>query len=126
MARRRNDGSVLTGLSIVANGTFALTKMIFNKIDLFGTKKKQKDIRLAYLNEKYCDETLQRVLQGQLWQGQTAVQVIDSLGEPVAIDRNLLKTRKKEIWKYSPSGVNRYRLRVTLEEDRVVGWDQKE
>jgi hypothetical protein len=126
VARRKNDGSVLTGLSIVANGTFALTKMMFNKIDLLGTKKKQKDIRLAYLNEKYCDETLQRVLQGQLWLGQTAEQVIDSIGEPIATDRNLLKTRKKEIWKYSPSGVNRYRLRITLEGDRVVGWDQKE
>ena len=126
MARRKSDASVLTGLSIVANGTFTFAKMLLNKVDLFGSKEKLKNIRLAYLEEKYCDETLQRVLQGQLWQGQTAEQVIDSLGEPVAIDRNLLKTRKREIWKYSQSGVNRYRLRITLEGDRVVGWDQKE
>ena len=59
------------------------------------------------------------------WQGQTAEQLIDSLGRPEDIDQKILKTKKKEIWKYNHQGGNRYGLRITLDNDHVVGWDQK-
>ncbi|MFK7816493.1 MAG: hypothetical protein AB8B92_09160 [Gammaproteobacteria bacterium] len=60
-----------------------------------------------------------------LWQGQTAEQVIDALGKPKDIDRKVLKTKTKEIWKYFPSGHRQYDLRITLDNDEVVGWDDK-
>lgn len=86
-------------------------------------KKKQ---RLSYLRGKYKDEGLiQKIYNGYMWQGQTLEQLIDSLGRPVAVDKKVLKTKKKEIWKYGHQGGNRFRLRITLENDVVVGWDKK-
>ena len=82
--------------------------------------------RLAYLRDKYGDEDIvQKILKKNFWEGQTEAQLRDSLGIPAAVDNNLLKTRKREIWKYQPSGVNRYRLRITLDNGVVVSWDYK-
>ncbi|MFK2918962.1 DUF2845 domain-containing protein [Dyella koreensis] len=86
----------------------------------------KKQQRLAYLREKYQDEDIvQKVFAGEFWRGQTEEQLRDSLGAPVAIDNKLLKTMTREVWKYQPSGVNRYRLRITVENGRVAAWDQK-
>lgn len=82
--------------------------------------------RLAYLRSKYQDEdVVQNILQRRFWTGQTEEQLRDSLGAPAAVDNKLLKTMTREVWKYQPSGVNRYRLRITVENGRVAGWDQK-
>lgn len=40
-------------------------------------------------------------------------------------DQKVLKTKTKEVWKYKPTGKNRYALKITLEDDEVIGWDQK-
>ena len=94
-------------------------------ITLF-VKYAQKQQRLAYLRTKYGDEKIvQRILQRSFWTGQTEEQLRDSLGAPVAVDNQLLKTMTREVWKYQRSGVNRYRLRITVENGRVAGWDQK-
>lgn len=81
---------------------------------------------LAYLRSKYLDETLvQRIANGYFWQGQTEEQLRDSLGSPTAVDHKLLKTMRREVWKYHESGRNRYRLRITVENGIVSTWDQK-
>ncbi|AWK83236.1 hypothetical protein BST98_07060 [Photobacterium damselae] len=82
--------------------------------------------RREYLIDKYKDLSLVEDLMNQyFWVGQTAEQLIDSLGHPVDIEQKILKTKKKEVWKYSHQGGNRYSLRITLDNDHVVGWDQK-
>jgi uncharacterized membrane protein len=82
--------------------------------------------RLAHLRNKYQDEEIvQRIMRRTFWQGQTSDQLLESLGNPKDIDRKLLATRKREAWKYNPRGVNRYGLRITLDNDIVAGWDQK-
>lgn len=82
--------------------------------------------RLAHLRNKYQDEEIvQRIMRRTFWQGQTSDQLLESLGNPKDIDRKLLATRKREVWKYNPRGVNRYGLRITLDNDIVAGWDQK-
>jgi hypothetical protein len=65
-------------------------------------------------------------MQRKVWQGQTAAQLVDSRGWPTARDDTLLKTMKREIWKYHPTGKNRYALRVALNNDVVTGWDHKQ
>lgn len=83
--------------------------------------------RLAYLRSKYHDEdVVQKIFGGQVWHGQTHGQLQDALGPPAAIDNKLLKTMTRQVWKYHPSGVNRYRLRITLDNGHVAAWDQKE
>jgi sulfite reductase beta subunit-like hemoprotein len=48
-----------------------------------------------------------------------------SLGEPDAVDEQRLKTKRKEVWKYGERRKNQFALRITIENGRVVGWDQK-
>lgn len=82
--------------------------------------------RRMRLTLKYKDEQLvEDLLDETFWQGQTAEQLRDSLGEPLDIDQKVLKTKTKEIWKYQETGKNRYALKITLENGVVVGWDQK-
>lgn len=127
MAKRKNDGSsVLTGLAIVGKGMFGVASKITDNFDILGNKKRQRDARIAWLRDKYRDESIvQKLVQCQYWVGQSSEQLRDSLGEPVAVDDKLLKTIKREVWKYNQNGKNRYRLRITVENDRVVGWDHK-
>lgn len=90
-------------------------------------RKNKKAARLSYLRNKYHDEmTVERIVSGHIWQGQTASQLSDSLGSPADVDVNVLKTKRKEIWKYRHQSGNRYGLRITLENNVVVGWDRKD
>ncbi len=89
-------------------------------------KYRQTKRRIEYLRMKYGDEALvQRILLHNFWHGQTSEQLLDSLGDPLEVDKIRLKTRKREVWKYDRRGVNRFGLRITLDDDIVVGWDQK-
>ena len=135
MARRKNNESALIALVIIVG----LSIWIVSKItDNIGTGAfitciavvlvavifyfiRKRAVRLAYLRAKYGNETIvRRIMERKLWQGQTIDQLLDSVGRPLSIDTNLLKTRKREVWKYQPSGKGRYRTRVTLDDDVVV------
>jgi len=61
----------------------------------------------------------------RFWIGQTSDQLVESIGIPHSMDNKMLKTKKREIWKYYHRGANRFGLRITLDEDSVTGWDQK-
>lgn len=87
----------------------------------FKYQKRRESLMKKYNNKKLVD----KIMNNTLWQGQTAEQLIDSLGKPKAIDQKILKSKKKEIWKYNYRGGNRYGLRISLDNDIVVGWDQK-
>ncbi|MEW4923944.1 hypothetical protein [Algibacter sp. 2305UL17-15] len=76
--------------------------------------------------KKYNDADLvEKLMTGSFWQGQTKGQLIDSLGHPKDVSELVLKTKKKEIWKYQKTGNNRYALKITIENGEVIGWDQK-
>lgn len=93
-------------------GVFALITALLAKRMRVTLKYKDEDLVDALLNETF-------------WQGQTAEQLRDSLGEPLDIDQKVLKTKVKEVWKYEQTGKNRYGLKITLDDGVVVGWDQK-
>tara|TARA_R110002072_G_scaffold929_1_gene7440 strand:+ start:3024 stop:3344 length:321 start_codon:yes stop_codon:yes gene_type:complete len=84
---------------------------------------KQKRERLM---NKYDNEILvEKLMNGEFWQGQTKSELIDSLGKPENINEQVLKTKTKETYKYNKEGSNRYKLKIHLEDDIVVGWDKK-
>jgi len=85
------------------------------------TKKRREVLLRKYQDEKLVEALMNRTF----WQGQTTEQLLDSLGKPHSVDQKLLKTKKKEVWKYNHQGSNRYGLRITLDNDQVVGWDKK-
>ena len=82
--------------------------------------------RIRYLSDKYKDATaVTRIMNGEAWIGQTAEQLRDSLNEPEDIDTKVMKSKIRETWKYGQYGTNRYRLRIVLEDNIVVGWEKK-
>ena len=85
------------------------------------TKKRRDALMLKYDDA----ELVVALMDERFWQGQSSEQLLDSLGIPQDIDQKILKTKKKEVWKYNHQGGNRYGLRITLDNDLVVGWDQK-
>jgi hypothetical protein len=134
---RRNAGKELAGLGVlilIGAVVFAISKVVDSIgfttavvaaimviVGMVWLKIAKRAKRLAYLRGKYGDESVvQRIISKTLWQGETAEQVRDSVGLPSSMDNNLLKTRKREVWKYHPHGRGRYRLRVTLDNDVVI------
>lgn len=94
---------------------------------LIGIKVALYKKRQDYLLEKYPDQELRQRVQGQMiWQGQTSDQLLDALGKPEDVDIKVMKTKRKETWKYRPTAKERYGLKVTIEDDVVVGWDKKD
>lgn len=81
--------------------------------------------RIEALRRKYPEEIVIRILRGQIWQGQTEEQLIDAIGSPAEVDTKVLKTMQREIWKYGRISTKRFRLRITIENGMVAGWDQK-
>lgn len=82
--------------------------------------------RREQLLERYGDTAIVDDLLAQvIWEGEHAEQVRESLGDPVAVDAVARRTKKQEVWKYGHEGGNRYRLRITLDNDQVVRWDMR-
>ena len=143
MARRKKQDAalgVLVVLAVVIGGPIWLLSKVTDSLGgipmvlaiallisgFVWFRKRQREQRRAYLLTKYGDPAIVEWIMRRLyWQGQTAQQLVDSIGLPIAVDNALLKTRKREVWKYHQTGVNRFQLRLTLENDIVVGWDQK-
>lgn len=116
MAKRKQ--SVFMGnITALIDSVAAIAKPIREKRDA--------NRHAAYLRSKYPEQIVERMVAERVWRNQTAVELADSLGPPHSIERKLLATKMREIWKYYPSGVNRYRLRVTLDNEIVAGWDSK-
>lgn len=88
----------------------------------FATKRRRENLLEKYNNNI---ELVDRLMDRKIWQSQTKGQLIDSLGNPLDIEQKVLKTKTKEIWKYNRIAKNRYSLKVILENDEVIGWEQK-
>ncbi len=117
-------GIMKLGESVGWGSLIILVVLVIGLVVWFQISKVKK--RREILLNKYQDPGLVEALMARrIWQGQTAEQVLDSLGEPHDVDQKLLKTKKKEVWKYNHQGANRYGLRITLDDDQVIGWDQK-
>lgn len=113
------DNLVWVGVSI-----FAVFVVLWILSSLNSKRKTEEKIRR--LMDKYGDEVVvNNIMTNSVWIGQNLHQLIDSRGQAEDVDVKVLKTKKKEIWKYGHQGGNRYRLRVTIENGIVVGWDSK-
>jgi hypothetical protein len=108
-------------------GVFGIGIAVFIVL-IFVFKLASKEMRRKKLMQKYNNNEalVDLIMSRSFWQGQTKPQLVDSLGRPQDIDEKVLKTKRKEIWKYNHMGGNRYGLRITIENDEVVGWDQKD
>jgi hypothetical protein len=83
--------------------------------------QRQKALLAKYNNAEVVDMIMKKII----WQNQTSEQLRDSLGQPAEVDRKVMKTKIREVWKYFKTGKRRYALRITLENGVVVSWDKK-
>ncbi len=112
-----NEALGETGWLIVTVGVIVLAGL------LFWANERSKEQRRHALLEKYGDpEIVEAIMSRRFWVGQTNEQLRDSLGTPVDIDEQVLKTKVKHTWKYNRRGRNRYGLRALLDNGTVVGW----
>jgi hypothetical protein len=104
-------------------------------------KAREKKGRIIRINAIYGNtEIAERIIKKTLWVGETAKQVIDSFGRPIAVDdhvlidwlgrtipavAHVLEIKRKQTWKYYQQGKNRFRLRIVIEDGVVVGWDKE-
>jgi uncharacterized protein len=117
------------GLSAVGLSILLVTQRVFRKIrrrqQLAAAQKlfeQQRDAEWQRLVGKYGAEIAARIVAHKVWQGMTVEQLIKSWGSPADIDCEIVKTRKKETWKYVQTGKNRFANRIYLENGIVIGW----
>jgi hypothetical protein len=102
---------------------FLIVGLIVAVVTLWSWANKKKRERLM---AKYRDSLIvDRIMNRKVWEGMTKEQLIDSWGLPVEIGQKVYKTKITETYKYNQTGKNRFRSRVTIENDIVIGWQQK-
>lgn len=108
--------------------TVGLVVILFMVAIIFSrhqTSKLRKE-RLLAVAERFGSEGIaQDIMLQKFWTGQTEEMLVESLGPPAGVDKQILKTKRKEVWKYGETRKNQFSLRITLENGRVVSWDQK-
>jgi hypothetical protein len=86
----------------------------------------KRQLRLGRLICKYnVYKTANMVFRGEIWQGQTEMQLLDARGEPSKKNR-LPAVPEREEWIYRARGLGRDRLQVTLENGMVTAWNQQQ
>ena len=58
-------------------------------------------------------------------QGQTRSSLIEDFGRPEKVDVTVTAKGRKEVLKFFATGANRFRLKVTVENGVVTGWQSK-
>ena len=129
--------AVITGASLWYRNEFARAQQAEDDIRVAARQKeserskaemrRQRATRRQELLAKYAgDQNLvERLVLGCYWDGQTAMQLKDALGNPADIAASVQKGRRVEVWKYHPVGGDRYALWITLEQDFVVRWEER-
>ena len=110
-------GIVLVG----AIGAIAIVLMLRSKESTKAAKE-----RVAILRKKYGrTELAAKIVEHQIWVGQTVEQLVDSLGPPIDIDEKPGLAERRLVYKYRATGPRSHPLWVTIENDRVTGWIEK-
>lgn len=78
--------------------------------------------RRKHLMKKYGDQQcVDAIMARKFWVGMTLPMLLDSIGRPVDVDTKIYKTKSAYVYKYSRDSKNRYRTRIRLENDVVLG-----
>jgi hypothetical protein len=78
--------------------------------------------RLEELVPRFGQEAAYHILDEEHVLGMTKEMLLEAWGEPHDVDEEVSGAKVRQTWKYDQVGVNRYRDRVSLENDVVVGW----
>jgi uncharacterized protein len=123
------NSAIAVLFAAVGLSTLFVAQRVFRKIrrrqQLAAAQKlfeQQCDAEWQRLVGKYGAEIAARIVAHKVWQGMTVEQLTKSWGSPADVDCEIVRTRKKETWKYVPTGKNRFANRIYLENGVVIGW----
>lgn len=77
------------------------------------------------LLSRFGEEGATCILAGRLWVGAPIEAVVELLGDPVDTDEKVTAKVTRRTLKYVSQGGDAYGLRVTVDDERVSGWDDK-
>jgi multidrug efflux pump subunit AcrA (membrane-fusion protein) len=80
--------------------------------------------RLDDLTRRFGSSAAHRILQGEVWRGQSVAALLEALGPPADSDQKVMKTKTKTVYKWGHVSGNRYAVRVTVENGFVIGWER--
>ena len=84
--------------------------------------RRRSALMAKYNNDALVDELMAcAVLKGMPFET-----LVDSIGAPVDEDHKVFKTKTRRTLKYGQTGVNRFDLRIIVEDDHVVGWQTQQ
>ena len=82
--------------------------------------------RRSALSRKYGDSPhLSDLMNGTIRIGMTMEQVIDSWGQPDAVEERVLKTKTTQTLKYGQINSRTFKQQVKFENGLVVGWSSR-
>lgn len=94
------------------------------RIDVFDAEKRIELDRIwRTLVEKFDEETARRVLDSELRIGDSREVVEAIFGEPEDVSERVMKSKTRHVLKYGRLNARSFAMKITLEDDVVVGWD---
>jgi hypothetical protein len=120
-------GIVLGAALFLWMGWSAARSIIFNtrwyQKKLYRQLQQERRTRLL---ASFDHGTVDRILAGEFWVGQSEKALLESLGEPEGKNEKRGKTGVLEEWLYQPLSPQRFALKVTLEDGLVTHTDKKD
>lgn len=85
--------------------------------------KEEAERRRQRLIDTYGPEVASRILRCIIAQGDTVEIVHEMFGEPEAVTEKVSPTRARYVLKYGQLNARSFRLKVTIEDGVVIGWE---
>lgn len=75
---------------------------------------------------KYGDDDIAEAIAKETFvKGMTGEMLTESIGRPHSITHQTVEEQNQEVWNYYPQGADRFGLKITFEEGKIIAWDQK-
>jgi|GEM_PF-601178 len=97
----------------------------FVKFEKVEKEKAHQAARSQRLSQLFGHENGKMIENGILWVGASKEMVEEMFGKPMEIEDKYLMTKSRCIYKYYQVGINRFLLRVTIDDGFVTRWDDK-
>ncbi|MDB4945096.1 MAG: hypothetical protein JWP97_4630 [Labilithrix sp.] len=90
----------------------------------FAAEEQRKRLRWENLVARFGQETAGKITSQHLWVGATREMVIEAFGQPQEVSEKVFKSKTKRVLKYYAQGGDRFGLKITFDDDQVVGWER--